>query len=127
MLLFNLHSLGIPDEQGKRALCWKLLLNYLPPSRKTWSETLTRKRELYKQFIGNRPLSWDHTFGGGGGGIICTDGTGGDSVHTDDLEPEGDANNSGLLLVLIPSPGLSVELRNGGEFVVGGTDVVGAS
>ncbi|XP_067009228.1 TBC1 domain family member 13 [Anabrus simplex] len=42
---------GIPDEQGHRALCWKLLLNYLPPQRCTWSETLTRKRELYKQFI----------------------------------------------------------------------------
>ncbi|KAF4532117.1 hypothetical protein B566_EDAN004122 [Ephemera danica] len=43
---------GIPDEQGRRALCWKLMLNYLPSSRKTWSKTLARKRELYKQFIG---------------------------------------------------------------------------
>ncbi|XP_046386543.1 TBC1 domain family member 13 isoform X2 [Ischnura elegans] len=46
-LCFN----GIPDEQGRRALCWKLLLNYLPTTRKTWSETLARKRLLYKQFI----------------------------------------------------------------------------
>jgi hypothetical protein len=48
------HLSGIPDEQGRRALCWKLMLNYLPSSRKTWSKTLARKRELYKQFIGNK-------------------------------------------------------------------------
>ncbi|KAK7793805.1 hypothetical protein R5R35_013021 [Gryllus longicercus] len=46
-LCFN----GIPDEMGWRPLCWKILLNYLPPTRRTWSETLTRKRDLYKQFI----------------------------------------------------------------------------
>ncbi|XP_049805355.1 TBC1 domain family member 13 isoform X1 [Schistocerca nitens] len=46
-LCFN----GVPDEQGRRALCWKLLLNYLPPTHCTWSETLSRKRELYRQFI----------------------------------------------------------------------------
>ena len=44
--------LGIPDERGRRALCWKLLLNYLPLTRTSWSETLSRKRELYRQFIG---------------------------------------------------------------------------
>ncbi|XP_063235175.1 TBC1 domain family member 13 isoform X3 [Bacillus rossius redtenbacheri] len=42
---------GIPDEQGRRALCWKLLLNYLPPARRSWSQTLARKRDLYKQFV----------------------------------------------------------------------------
>lgn len=42
---------GIPDEGGLRPLCWKLLLNYLPPTRASWSETLTRKRVLYKTFI----------------------------------------------------------------------------
>lgn len=45
-------NLGIPDERGRRALCWKLLLNYLPLTRASWSETLARKRELYRQFIG---------------------------------------------------------------------------
>ncbi|PSN44546.1 TBC1 domain family member 13 [Blattella germanica] len=55
-LCFN----GVPDEKGRRALCWKLLLNYLPLSRGTWSETLTRKRELYKQFIGNSPIVLCH-------------------------------------------------------------------
>ncbi|XP_043483431.1 TBC1 domain family member 13 isoform X2 [Leptopilina heterotoma] len=42
---------GIPDEGGLRSLCWKLLLNYLPITRASWSETLTRKRELYRTFI----------------------------------------------------------------------------
>ncbi|KAE8748700.1 hypothetical protein FOCC_FOCC004503 [Frankliniella occidentalis] len=42
---------GIPDDQGTRALCWKLLLNYLPIRRSTWSQTLSQKRDLYKQFI----------------------------------------------------------------------------
>lgn len=48
---------GIPDEQGARSLCWKLLLNYLPPKRSTWSQTLTQKRELYNQFIGKPILA----------------------------------------------------------------------
>jgi hypothetical protein len=51
-VMLDLHALGIPFERGRRALCWKLLLNYLPLARASWSETLTRKRELYKQFIG---------------------------------------------------------------------------
>ncbi|CAL7949202.1 unnamed protein product [Xylocopa violacea] len=42
---------GIPDEGGLRPLCWKLLLNYLPPIRNSWSDTLIRKRTLYKTFI----------------------------------------------------------------------------
>nr|CAD7586251.1 unnamed protein product [Timema genevievae] len=40
---------------------------------------------------------------------------------------EDDAKNSGPHLILIPSPGLSVERRNGGESVAGDTDVVGLS
>lgn len=47
--------LGIPDEPGGlRPLCWKLLLNYLPPIKSNWLETLKRKRELYNTFIGER-------------------------------------------------------------------------
>ncbi|KYM97382.1 PREDICTED: TBC1 domain family member 13 [Cyphomyrmex costatus] len=43
---------GIPDEPGGlRPLCWKLLLNYLPPIKSNWIETLKRKRELYNTFI----------------------------------------------------------------------------
>lgn len=52
--LINLKRLcfhGIPDEGGLRPLCWKLLLNYLPSTRASWSETLIRKRTLYKTFI----------------------------------------------------------------------------
>jgi len=46
---------GIPDEPGNlRPLCWKLLLNYLPPTKSSWLETLKRKRELYDTFIGER-------------------------------------------------------------------------
>ncbi|XP_073975861.1 TBC1 domain family member 13 isoform X3 [Rhodnius prolixus] len=49
--LKNLCFNGIPDEQTNRALCWRLMLNYLPSNRISWSEMLARKRELYKQFI----------------------------------------------------------------------------
>ncbi|XP_046660191.1 TBC1 domain family member 13 [Homalodisca vitripennis] len=42
---------GCPDEGGHRAVCWKLLLNYLPPNRTLWCEVLAEKRELYSQFI----------------------------------------------------------------------------
>lgn len=42
---------GIPDDQGRRSLCWRLLLNYLPLERTTWSNFLQKKRELYKQLI----------------------------------------------------------------------------
>lgn len=52
MLIFDF--LGIPDEQGKRALCWKLLLNYLPEERSKWKGVLNSKRELYRQFIGSK-------------------------------------------------------------------------
>ncbi|XP_065218304.1 TBC1 domain family member 13 [Planococcus citri] len=46
-LCFN----GIPEEKGLRPLCWKLLMNYLPPERNSWSKTLTMQRNLYNQFI----------------------------------------------------------------------------
>ncbi|KAF5297205.1 hypothetical protein FQA39_LY12220 [Lamprigera yunnana] len=46
-LAFN----GIPDDQGKRAICWRLLLNYLPMDKSTWSMFLKTKRDLYIQFI----------------------------------------------------------------------------
>ncbi|XP_070550230.1 TBC1 domain family member 13-like isoform X2 [Ptychodera flava] len=44
-------SCGIPDKPGMRALCWKILLNYLPIDRSLWEETLAKKRALYNQFI----------------------------------------------------------------------------
>ncbi|CAD7083195.1 unnamed protein product [Hermetia illucens] len=46
-LCFN----GIPECNGFRPLCWKLLLGYLGPKKDSWSSTLERKRELYRQFI----------------------------------------------------------------------------
>ncbi|XP_045463599.1 TBC1 domain family member 13 [Harmonia axyridis] len=42
---------GIPDDQGLRSLCWRLLLNYLPPERELWDSFLLKKRDLYRQFI----------------------------------------------------------------------------
>ncbi|XP_076263365.1 TBC1 domain family member 13 isoform X2 [Rhynchophorus ferrugineus] len=61
---------GIPDDQGKRALCWKLLLNYLPLERTKWTGFLEEKRKLYKQFIeemivmpGENESNGDVTFG----------------------------------------------------------------
>jgi hypothetical protein len=52
LAMFYPHALGIPDERGRRALCWKILLNYLPLTQASWSGTLMTKRELYRQFIG---------------------------------------------------------------------------
>ncbi|XP_058463666.1 TBC1 domain family member 13 [Malaya genurostris] len=49
--LKNFCFYGIPDCSGLRSLCWKLLLGYMGPKRDSWSTTLTKKRELYKQFI----------------------------------------------------------------------------
>ncbi|KAJ8959460.1 hypothetical protein NQ318_022157 [Aromia moschata] len=42
---------GIPDDHGRRALCWRLLLNYLPLEQIKWKSHLQEKRKLYKQFI----------------------------------------------------------------------------
>lgn len=42
---------GIPDEQGRRAMCWKLLLNYLPAERLCWESHLKKQRQMYDHFI----------------------------------------------------------------------------
>ncbi|KAJ6638098.1 TBC1 domain family member 13 [Pseudolycoriella hygida] len=42
---------GIPDTNGFRSLCWKLLLGYLTPKRAEWSVLLKTKRDLYRQLI----------------------------------------------------------------------------
>ncbi|XP_077904513.1 TBC1 domain family member 13 isoform X2 [Ictidomys tridecemlineatus] len=42
---------GIPCEGGLRCLCWKILLNYLPLERATWTSILAKQRELYSQFL----------------------------------------------------------------------------
>ncbi|XP_030750418.1 TBC1 domain family member 13 [Sitophilus oryzae] len=69
-ILKSLTFHGIPDDQGKRALCWKLLLNYLPLEREKWTDFLEEKRKLYKQFIdemivmpGENEANGDVTFG----------------------------------------------------------------
>ncbi|XP_066149005.1 TBC1 domain family member 13 [Euwallacea fornicatus] len=61
---------GIPDDQGKRALCWRLLLGYLPENRSKWDSLLKEKRKLYNQFIdemivmpGENGSDGDVTFG----------------------------------------------------------------
>jgi hypothetical protein len=51
-VLFYLFT-GIPDEKGYRALCWRLLLNYLPPNKNKWQEQLCHHRKLYQQWLGN--------------------------------------------------------------------------
>lgn len=43
--------IGIPDCNGYRALCWKLLLGYLGSKQHDWPSILQKKRQLYKQFI----------------------------------------------------------------------------
>lgn len=42
---------GVPDEGGRRALCWKLLLNYLPLTTSQWNDTLNKKRSQYRHFV----------------------------------------------------------------------------
>ncbi|XP_071948910.1 TBC1 domain family member 13-like [Antedon mediterranea] len=42
---------GIPDKPGIRSICWKILLNYLPPKKTLWKELLSERREAYKQFL----------------------------------------------------------------------------
>ena len=39
---------GVPDGKGRRAVSWRLLLNYLPPQRSQWNEVLDQQRELYR-------------------------------------------------------------------------------
>lgn len=48
----SVHSAGAPEEGGRRALCWKLLLNYLPLDTNQWDETLRKKRAQYQHFVG---------------------------------------------------------------------------
>ncbi|RKP15062.1 hypothetical protein BJ684DRAFT_18577, partial [Piptocephalis cylindrospora] len=42
---------GIPDKPGIRPLCWKLLLNYLPPDKRQWSRILREQRDTYYSFV----------------------------------------------------------------------------
>ncbi|XP_071377289.1 TBC1 domain family member 13 isoform X3 [Centroberyx affinis] len=42
---------GIPFEGGIRALCWKILLNYLPLDQTLWDSFLKKQREVYSQFL----------------------------------------------------------------------------
>uniref|UniRef100_A0A4W5RNM6 TBC1 domain family member 13 n=1 Tax=Hucho hucho TaxID=62062 RepID=A0A4W5RNM6_9TELE len=42
---------GIPFEGGIRALCWKVLLNYLPLDQTMWDSLLKKQREGYSQFL----------------------------------------------------------------------------
>ncbi|XP_055036923.1 TBC1 domain family member 13 isoform X1 [Misgurnus anguillicaudatus] len=42
---------GIPCESGIRALCWKILLNYLPLDQTLWDSFLTKQRDVYAQFL----------------------------------------------------------------------------
>jgi len=39
---------GIPDMEGLRSIYWKLLLGYLPPTKRDWPQTLKQSRELYE-------------------------------------------------------------------------------
>lgn len=42
---------GIPEGQGRRALAWRLLFNYLPADRGTWKDYLHKQRQTYQQFL----------------------------------------------------------------------------
>ena len=43
---------GIPEGKGRRALSWRLLLNFLPMEKKTWNDFLHQQRQLYAQLTG---------------------------------------------------------------------------
>jgi len=52
--LLNIRKLcfaGVPEGQGRRALAWRLLFNYLPADRTTWKDYLQRQRESYRQLL----------------------------------------------------------------------------
>lgn len=51
LFFFWMDQLGIPDCNGYRALCWKILLGYLGCKTPDWPNILQKKRQLYKQFI----------------------------------------------------------------------------
>jgi len=42
---------GIPEGKGRRAMSWRLLLNFLPMERGTWKDFLHQQRQLYAQLI----------------------------------------------------------------------------
>jgi len=42
---------GVPEGKGRRALAWRLLLNFLPMERGTWKDFLHQQRQLYAQLI----------------------------------------------------------------------------
>ena len=55
--LLNVRKLcfaGIPEGQGRRALAWRLLFNYLPADRSSWKDYLQRQRHTYQQFLGEQ-------------------------------------------------------------------------
>eukprot|EP01025_Chloroclados_australasicus_P041528 TRINITY_DN4400_c0_g1_i1.p1 TRINITY_DN4400_c0_g1~~TRINITY_DN4400_c0_g1_i1.p1 ORF type:complete len:353 (-),score=38.45 TRINITY_DN4400_c0_g1_i1:338-1396(-) len=41
---------GMGDDYTLRAICWKLLLRYLPEDRENWKEWLDKSRKLYQNF-----------------------------------------------------------------------------
>lgn len=51
LVYLHFHALGIPDCNGYRGLCWKILLGYLGAKKQDWPNVLQKKRQLYKQFI----------------------------------------------------------------------------
>ena len=53
---------GIPDQAGLRGIYWKLLLDYLPPDKTLWEETLKERRKSYyelKSFFIINPAAED--------------------------------------------------------------------
>ncbi|KAG0740211.1 hypothetical protein G6F57_004860 [Rhizopus arrhizus] len=58
---------GIPDEPGLRSTAWKVLLGYLPPDKRMWTNTLKNQRLCYNNWVvdllqdpAEEPLSVDH-------------------------------------------------------------------
>ena len=43
---------GIPEGKGRRALSWRILLNYLPTEKSSWKDDLHQQRQLYAQLSG---------------------------------------------------------------------------
>ncbi|XP_064616309.1 TBC1 domain family member 13-like [Liolophura sinensis] len=42
---------GCSLETGSRSICWKLLLDYLPPDRSQWKSICGKQRAVYQQFV----------------------------------------------------------------------------
>ena len=72
--LRRLASQGVPDEGGRRALTWRVLLGYLPSDTSRWPDVLQRDRTLYRDLVAELFVRPGHHGRGGGGDDLAAEG-----------------------------------------------------